>query len=269
MGIRCKTRRLVSNTLFSKGPISKAGSCSIEQYAAKKDPFRVGPTGKIPTPWPYGRKVEAFQYRVGLDVYDKALEKRVLNALNKFGIQFSTAGVQNLYQRGFPEAAEDISMQTRDTDTTRWQEAVDYIYEMVKDAAAVRIATAEVGEHKFSDIDDIERPTVIVFVAPGSLAHWAEVEAQIHQTIEAVPFEGDVEIALEILPSFNVPSTGPSTADTPTTRKPIRIPHPALSHSHTGSPAKRFRNGTPLHNASGLDAALCRLPDRYCARLRL
>ncbi|ELR06122.1 hypothetical protein GMDG_01996 [Pseudogymnoascus destructans 20631-21] len=133
--------------------------------------------------------------------------------LKLFSIEWDWMCVQNLYQRGFPEAAEDISMQTRDTDTTRWQEAVDYIYEMVKDAAA----------HKFSDIDDIERPTVIVFVAPGSLAHWAEVEAQIHQTIEAVPFEGDVEIALEILPSFNVPSTGPSTADTPTTSKHPRL----------------------------------------------
>lgn len=55
-------------------------------------------------------------------------------------------------------------------------------------------------------VEPVRRPTVVVFIAPGSLVHWDEIEAQICDAIEAVPFEEDVEIALEILPGFNVPS---------------------------------------------------------------
>lgn len=61
-------------------------------------------------------------------------------------------------------------------------------------------------QYKVPTIDSTKQPTVIVFVAPGSYAHWAVVEAQIRQSIEAVYFKEDVEIALEILPGFNIPS---------------------------------------------------------------
>ena len=56
-------------------------------------------------------------------------------------------------------------------------------------------------------VEPVRRPTVVVFIAPGSLAHWDEIEAQIRDGTEAVPFEEDVEIALEVLPGFNVPSS--------------------------------------------------------------
>lgn len=89
--------------------------------------------------------------------------------------------------------------------------------------------------HRVSIIDVVEQPTVIVFVTPGSMAHWGEVETQIRQAIEAVPFEEDVEISLEILPGFNVPSIRPSTAYTPTTNKHPRYldiePVPTLGAS--------------------------------------
>ncbi|OBT44039.1 hypothetical protein VE00_05649 [Pseudogymnoascus sp. WSF 3629] len=279
MGIRCKTKKVVSNTLSSKGP--DPGPCSIEQYVAKKDRFRVAPGNKIPVSWPHDDKTRPFTDRQGM--FDDALEDSTIDALKKFGIECRRTDVKKLTQRGFPAAEErTVVIVTRETetDTTRWQEAVDYINEIIKDAAAQagttmgvelensferyydissairpgtsihksflqieHVVEAEVRKscsgrwtsiayhnrrHKFANSANIgfpsltgvvKQPTVIVFVTPGSVAHWGKVETQIRHAIEAVPFEEDVEIALEILPGFNVPSTGPSTAYTPTTSR--------------------------------------------------
>ncbi|KAL5350771.1 hypothetical protein ACLOAV_004340 [Pseudogymnoascus australis] len=278
MGIRCMTRKLVS-TYLSPGDLD-LGPCSIEQYVAKKDPFRVAPTGKIPVSWPHDDKTHHFtgdRYTV----FNEALED------------------------SFP-AAEDqtvifFTLDT-ETDTSRWQEAVDYIYEMVNEAAAKAGKTMGVElENPFNSCTDIssticpgtslyrsllqiepvvlaevrklcpgvwtsiayhnrqnkfavtvgvgiQQPTVIVYVMPGSLASWGEVEAHIRRAIEAVPVEEDVEIALDILPGFNNPSTAPSKAYTPTTshhpRFQFDIPHvpilgasigPQLSDTDSGS----------------------------------
>ncbi|OBT70669.1 hypothetical protein VF21_10319 [Pseudogymnoascus sp. 05NY08] len=286
MGIRCKTRKLVSNTSSSKDPdpklihLSAAGPCSIEQYVAKKDRFRVAPTNKIPVSWPHDDKTRSFTDRQG--VFDDALEDSTRDALKKFGIECRRTDVKKLTQRGFPEAEErTVVIQTRETqtDTTRWQEAVDCINEIINDAAAQagttmgvelespyqwyydissaispgtsihkaslqieHVVEAEVRkscsglwksiayhnrQHKLADsanigfpsLTGVVKPTVIVFVTPGSMAHWGEVEAQIRRAIEAIRFEGDVEIALEILPGFNTPSTRSSTEYTPTTSR--------------------------------------------------
>ncbi|KFY75029.1 hypothetical protein V499_04984 [Pseudogymnoascus sp. VKM F-103] len=296
MTIHCKTRKLVSNTLSSKSP--DLGPCSIEQYVAKKARFRVAPTNRIPVSWPHDDKT----HRPSTDrygVFDNDLEEITKDALEKFGIEYRSAAVKKLTPQGFPAAEErTVIILTRETetDTTRWQEAVDYINEIIKDAAAqagkkmdvelenyfesyydissaIRPGTSihksflqiehvvetEVRRscsglwtsiayhnrrHKFADSINVgflsltgvvEQPTVIVFVTPGSMAHWGEVEAQICQAIEAAPFEEDVEIALEILPGFNVPSIGPSAAYTPTTSKHPRYldiePVPTLGAS--------------------------------------
>ncbi|KFZ17213.1 hypothetical protein V502_04691 [Pseudogymnoascus sp. VKM F-4520 (FW-2644)] len=221
----------------------------------QKGSFRFVPTNKIPVSWPYDHKPGACNY----GLVDEALQYRILEALKEFEIKFHYMNVQRLSQRGVPETEEDtIVIGTRDTDTTRWQEATNYIYGIVKKAAA-RIGTtmnveienpfgiysdlsspimpdtavhrcfsriqsvveAEVRrncpdmctsiayhnrQHKVPTIDNTKQPTVIIFVAPGSYAYWAVVEAQIRQSIEAVHFKEDVEIALEILPGFNIPS---------------------------------------------------------------
>lgn len=222
-------------------------------------------------------------------MFDNALDKITRDPLKKFGIKSCNTVVKKLTQRGFPAAEERtviILTQGKETDTTRWQEAVDCINEIIKDAAAqagkkmgvelenpakkyydissaispgtsvhksflqiehvveaemkdlcsglwTSIAyhnryskfSGDVGFEELTPVEFVEQPTVIVFVAPGSLAHWGEVETQIRRAIEAVPFEEDVEIALEILPGFNTPSTRPSTADTLTTSK-----HPKYLH---------------------------------------
>ena len=118
--------------------LSESGPCSIELYVAKKDPFRFVPTNKIPVSWPYGHKPSACNY--GL-VDDEALQYKILEALKEFDIKFHYMNVQRLPQRGVPETEEyTIVIGTRDTDTTRWQEATNYIYGIVKKAAA-RIGT--------------------------------------------------------------------------------------------------------------------------------
>ncbi|OBT86946.1 hypothetical protein VE02_04403 [Pseudogymnoascus sp. 03VT05] len=214
MGIRCKTRKLVSNTLSSEGP--DPGLCSIEQYLAKKDRFQVAPTNKIPVSWPHDDKTRPLSDRYG--VFDNALDI-----------------VKILTQRGFPAAEERTVIVLTlwpEKDTARWQEAVDCINEIIKDAAARASTTmgvelespsqryydissaispgtsvhkfflqiepvveAEVKKlcsglwtsiayhnryNKFSgnvgydeliQIEFVEQPTVIIFVAPGSLAH--------------------------------------------------------------------------------------------------
>lgn len=87
-------------------------------------------------------------------------------------------------------------------------------------------------QHKVPTTDSIKQPTVIVYVAPGSFAHWAVVEAHIQQAIEAIPFKEDVEIALEILPGFNIPSaTGHATTTFHPQFQQGPVPAPTLSAS--------------------------------------
>lgn len=201
---------------------------------------------------------------------DNDLVDRTQDVLEKFGVKFCNTSDQKWAQRGFREAGEhQLVLSTRETETTRWQEAVDNIYTMANDAAAQlgntmgvelvnphrgyfdvssaiepgtpihrsfllieQVVEAEVRKscsnlwtsiayhnrkNKFSDLDGIyviEQLTVIVFIAPGSVACWGDIQAQICHAIEALPFDEDVEIALEILPGFNVPSR---TISDPTT----------------------------------------------------
>ncbi|KFY79165.1 hypothetical protein V498_08984, partial [Pseudogymnoascus sp. VKM F-4517 (FW-2822)] len=275
MGIRCMTRKLVStsvSTYLSPGDLD-LGPCSIEQYVAKKDPFRVAPTGKIPVSWPHDDKTRPFtgdRYTV----FNEALEDSTWAVLKRSGIKLCTTAVKKLTPQGFPLAEDQtvifLTLNT-ETDTSRWQEAVDYIYEMVNEAAAKAGKTMSVElQNRFKSYTDIswaicpgtalyrsllqiepvvlaevrklcsgvwtsiayhnrqnksaaavgvgiQQPTVIVYVMPGSLASWGEVEAHIRRAIEAVPVEEDVEIAPDILPGFNNLSTAPSKAYTPTT----------------------------------------------------
>lgn len=207
-------------------------------------------------------------------MFDNDLDGITRNALKKFGIRRCNTVVKKLTQRGFPAAEEPtvifLTVGTA-TDTIRWQEAVDCVNEIIKDAAAQAGETmgvelqspsqryydissaispgtsvhkvfleiepvveaevkkgcsglwtsiayhnrynkfaGDVGIGEITPIEFVEQPTVIVFVVPGSLAHWGEVEAQIRHAIEAVPFEEDIESALEILPGFNTPSVNGS-----------------------------------------------------------
>ncbi|KFX89850.1 hypothetical protein V490_06778 [Pseudogymnoascus sp. VKM F-3557] len=272
---------MVSNALSSRG--LDPGYCSIEQFNAKKDPFRVAPTNKLPIPWPHDNKRIPLTPRDG--EFIDAIEDIVLGGLKKFGVGHRTTHDQKRTQWGFPRPIEDtFIILSRDTDTTRWQEAVDYIYMMANEFTARSgttvgvelenpykrysdiskaiepgtaihrsflsiepVVEAEVRkscsnlwtsiayhnrQNKFSttrdfpgypsvdppnSYDSTKRPTVIVFVTPGSMAYWGKIQAQIRQAIEAVPFEEVVQIALEILPGFNEPSTVPYTAGPVTT----------------------------------------------------
>ncbi|OBT66974.1 hypothetical protein VE03_04234 [Pseudogymnoascus sp. 23342-1-I1] len=279
MGIRCKTRKLVPSALPHRGP--DRGPCSIELYVSKKDPFRFAPRNKIPVSWPYDIRPGVCKFGLVNDF----LQYKILEGLRMFEIEYHYMNVRRLWQRGVPETEEDtIIIGTTDTDTTRWQEAINYIYGVVKNAAA-RIGTTmnveienplwrysdlsspimpgtpahrcfsrvqpivedEVRrncsnmytsiayhnrEHKVPTIDSIKQPTVIVFVAPDSYAHWAVVEAQIRHSIEAVHFEEDVEITLEILPGFNIPTaTERGTISCHPKFQPGQAPAPTLGAS--------------------------------------
>ncbi|KFZ15271.1 hypothetical protein V501_02785 [Pseudogymnoascus sp. VKM F-4519 (FW-2642)] len=256
MTIHCKTRKLVSKNLSSKGP--DLGPCSIEQYVAKKDCFRFAPTNKTPVSWPHDDKTRPFMDdRYG--AFDNALDNITRNALKEFGIRRCNTVVKKLTQRGFPAAEERtviVLTVGTETDTTRWQEAVDCINEIINDAAAQVGETMgvelESPSQRYYDISSAISPGTSVHKLflqiehvveaevrkscsglwtsiayhnrynkfsgnVGSIAHWGEVETQLRRAIEAVPFEEEVEIALEVLPGFNIPSTAPSTAYSPTT----------------------------------------------------
>ena len=68
---------------------------------------------------------------------DNDLVDRTQDVLEKFGVKFCNTSDQKWAQRGFREAGEhQLVLSTRETETTRWQEAVDNIYTMANDAAA-------------------------------------------------------------------------------------------------------------------------------------
>ena len=165
---------------------------------------------------------------------------------------------QKLLQTGFPDTAKDtLVISTSNTDTTRWEEAANHIYDMVDKAAAPAGIKMEVEIQNPSEMyDDVSvlirddnicrvldmiesaltaeakkncrpsltsiayhcckrrfpenredpgQPTILIFVDPGSIAVWGQIEERICRAIEEAPCPDNVEIALEILIGFNIP----------------------------------------------------------------
>ncbi|OBT46163.1 hypothetical protein VE00_02852 [Pseudogymnoascus sp. WSF 3629] len=188
------------------------------------------------------------------------LHPTIISATSSFGIPCTSISAMKVWERGLPSTARDtLIISTSSTDTTRWREAVDYIYEMVEVAAGsagmemgvelrnpgemyddfsrpirgdevsraldavqpVVTAEAEKGcRRMFTSIayhcrkrrvdaenrEDTGRPSILVYVNPGSRARWGEVEERIARAVEGVVWDGgDVEVELEILMGFNIP----------------------------------------------------------------
>lgn len=53
--------------------------------------------------------------------------------------------------------------------------------------------------------EDPGQPTILIFVNPGPMAVWGQIEERICRAIEESPCPDNVEIALEILIGFNIP----------------------------------------------------------------
>lgn len=98
--------------------------CSIEEFMAGKDPFRVAPFGHIPTPYPYQ---QAGCTQKGADVAE-ALEGQYLETLRKFQINFSSISFRSTWQKTFrSEAADTLFIATHDIEPHKWLEAATEI----------------------------------------------------------------------------------------------------------------------------------------------
>ena len=80
------------------------GICSIEEFAAGKDPFRAAPPGFIPTPYPFqlgpcSQKIADIHQNIRLKCYD---------VLRKHGITIDFLTCYSIWRKGFPSEAVDL-----------------------------------------------------------------------------------------------------------------------------------------------------------------
>ncbi|OBT63661.1 hypothetical protein VE03_06123 [Pseudogymnoascus sp. 23342-1-I1] len=234
MGVVCKKRKIVSSISSPEHFDPTTGACSIELYLANKEPFRVAPTSRIPVPQPYdSEKCSEKACNVEEDLHDSIVE-----VANSFGITCQSMSIVKLWERGLPNTAKDtLVISTSDTNTTRWEEAANYIYNMLEKAASSAGIKMEVEiqnpNEMYNDVsvpirdDDICRvldiikpalmaevdkncgtswtsiayhcrkrrfpenredpgqPAIIIFVNPGSMAPWGQVEERTADIIDS------------------------------------------------------------------------------------
>lgn len=89
--------------------------------------------------------------------------------------------------------------------------------------------------------DSEKKPTVIIFIRPGAIHAWGELEEKIISAIQSAPFAGEIEIGVEILPgrlSLTRPVVGRS-----------------LGNSYLGCPPMVPSNGSSIAPSNCTDAA--------------
>jgi hypothetical protein len=99
--------------------------CSIEEFVASKDSFRVAPFGFIPTPYPFQSLICS---RKALDA-DKAVESQYMNILQKYSIKDTSILLRAMWPKcSSPlEAIDTFIVETSDIDNSKWQEAASEI----------------------------------------------------------------------------------------------------------------------------------------------
>ncbi|KFY83830.1 hypothetical protein V500_09868 [Pseudogymnoascus sp. VKM F-4518 (FW-2643)] len=254
MGLVCKKRKIVSSSSSHGHFDPTTNACSIELYVANKEPFRIAPTSRIPVPQPFDSgKCSEEACNIEEDLYDS-----IVDAAKSFGITCRSMSTQRLWKTGSSDTAKyTLVISTSNTDTTRWEEAANHIYEIVDKAATSDGIKMEVEiqnpSEMYDDVsspirdDDICRvldmiepvftaeaekncrpsltsiayhcrkrrfpenredpgqPTILIFVNPGSMGVWGQIEERICRAIEEVPCPDNAEVALEILIGFNIP----------------------------------------------------------------
>ncbi|OBT86576.1 hypothetical protein VE02_05097 [Pseudogymnoascus sp. 03VT05] len=156
MGITCKRQKIVPNSSPHEHFDPTTNICTIESYLASKDPFRLSPHPHIPPPLPHDSSPCSEAART----IEANLHTSIISSATSFGITDASISSLKVWERGLPGTARDtLIISTSSTDTTRWREAVDHIYEMVEAVAGP--AGVEMGvelRNPAEMYDDISRP---------------------------------------------------------------------------------------------------------------
>lgn len=108
-------------------PSTTTDVCSIEEFVAGKEVFRVAPVGHIPIPYPC--RVGCCSQK-GADVA-QAIQDQYMQILRAYGIRYKSISFRSMWRKCFRyEAADTLMIEMWDADTDNWQTAATEILEL-------------------------------------------------------------------------------------------------------------------------------------------
>ncbi|KFZ05672.1 hypothetical protein V501_08134, partial [Pseudogymnoascus sp. VKM F-4519 (FW-2642)] len=206
----------------------KTGHCSIEYYATCKDPYRAA-ANKIPVGWPWDVHKTS---NVAVQLFDD-LDESIREILSNHEINPRIISACSFAPRHTPKdkkavseiyeivepaaAAAGIEMGVEIRNEEKSYSDISYI---IRDEATINFITKiqpfvldAVMKHcpgKWTSIayhyrgtqyyDCEDRLTAIIFIQPGAIHPWAELEEKISNTIISAISPEEIDISIEILP---------------------------------------------------------------------